>query len=99
MQTKTGAGSPVQVIADPTFGTIYRATRGNYVLGRSTTQHYTNFFVQDSWQIGSRFTFRPGVRYEQQKLIGTVKDFVWNGNWAPRIGATYDLTGSGRSKV
>jgi hypothetical protein len=99
VKTLTGAGSPVQIIADPTFGSIYRATRGNYVLGRSTTQHYTNFFVQDSWQIGSRFTFRPGVRYEQQKLIGTVKDFQWDGNWAPRIGATYDVTGSGRSKV
>jgi hypothetical protein len=99
VQTQTGAGSPVQIIADPTFGTIYRATRGNYVLGRSTDQHYTNFFVQDSWQIGDRLTVRPGVRYEQQKLIGTVKDFTWNGNWAPRLGVTYDPTGSSKSKI
>jgi outer membrane receptor protein involved in Fe transport len=99
VQTVTGAGEPVQILADPTFGTIYRVSRANYVLGRHTTQKYLNWFVQDTWQIGDRLTFRPGLRYEQQTIEGTVKDFTWKNNFAPRIGATYDPTGSGKSKI
>ena len=99
VQSKTGAGDPIQIVSDPTFGTIYRVTRGNYVLGRHTTQTYFNWFVQDNWQIGDRLTVRPGLRYEQQKIVGTVKDFTWKNNYAPRIGATYDPTGSGKAKV
>jgi outer membrane receptor protein involved in Fe transport len=99
VQTKTGAGDPIQIIADPAFGTIYRVTRANYVLGRHTTQQYFNWFAQDSWQVTDRFTFRPGLRYEQQKIVGTLKSFTWKNNYAPRIGATYDVTGSGKSKI
>jgi hypothetical protein len=97
VQTKTGAS--LQILADPVFGSIYRATRANYVLGRATTQKYFNWFAQDNWQVSDRFTFRPGLRYEQQKIVGTLADFTWKNNFAPRIGATYDVTGNGKSKV
>jgi hypothetical protein len=46
-----------------------------------------------------RLTLRPGIRYEQQELVGNLASFKWSNNWAPRIGATYDLLGNGRSKV
>jgi hypothetical protein len=97
--TKTLTGASLQILPDPTYGSIWRATRGNYVLGRSTTQQYTNFFVQDTWNIGDRLTIRPGIRYEQQKLVGTLTDFKWDNNWAPRLGATYDPTGQGKAKI
>ena len=96
-QTSTGAS--VQVLSDPNLGQIYRAVRANLNPGRSTTQQYTSFFAQDTWRVGNRLTIRPGIRYEQQKLVGTLADFKWSGNWAPRIGATYDVLGNGRSKL
>ncbi len=87
----------------------------------TTTQKYTSFFLQDTWQIGKRLTIRPGVRYEQQKLVGGDPplchandtrpglgdgtgdlihcNFKWDNNWGPRIGATYDVLGNGRSKL
>jgi len=99
VRTQTGAGDPIQILADPTFGTIYRVTRANYVLGRHTTQKYFNWFAQDTWQLGDRLTIRPGLRYEQQKIVGTVKSFTWKNNYAPRLGVTYDPTGSGKSKI
>jgi len=95
----TSTGASVQVLADPTLGQIYRVTRANLNPGRDTTQQYTSFFAQETWRVGNRLTIRPGIRYEQQKLVGTLSDFTWDGNWAPRIGATYDLLGNGRSKL
>jgi Carboxypeptidase regulatory-like domain len=78
VQTTTGAS--ITILPDPVFGRIYRATRANTSNVRNTSQKYTSFFLQDTWQIGKRFTFRPG-------------------NWSPRIGATYDIRGDGKSKI
>lgn len=116
--TRTGAS--VTILPDATFGKIYRVTRANFGPAPTTTQQYVSFFAQDTWQMG-RLTFRPGVRYEQQELVGGDPPlchaddtrpglgdgtgalircrFKWDGNWAPRIGATYDVLGNGRSKV
>src|SRR5215208_1775572 len=95
----TATGASVEVLADPNVGRIYRVTRANLNSARETKQQYTSFFLQDTWRVGDRLTIRPGIRYEQQKLIGTLEDFKWDGNWAPRVGATYDVVGNGRSKL
>jgi outer membrane receptor protein involved in Fe transport len=96
-QTVTGAS--VNILEDPEFGTIYRVTRSNLANVRQTDQDYLSFFAQDTWQIGRNFTIRPGVRYDQQKLNGNVSSYTFDGNWAPRIGATWDPTGNGRMKI
>jgi outer membrane receptor protein involved in Fe transport len=96
-QTLTGAS--VSILTDPTYGSIYRATRASLANVRSTTQDYLSFFAQDTWQMGNRLTVRPGIRYEQQKLTGNSTNHTFDGNWAPRIGATFDPTGQGRMKI
>ena len=96
----TATGASISIVPDINFGRIYRVTRANYNLARTTLQTYSNFFVQDSWKVTDRLTVNPGIRYEQQKLVGTlVDDFSLKGNWAPRVGAIYDLLGNGRSKL
>ncbi|MDO8630349.1 MAG: TonB-dependent receptor, partial [Phycisphaerales bacterium] len=97
--TKTATGANVEIFADPTFGRIYRVVRANTSNVRETEQQYPSFFVQDTWNVTPRLTIRPGVRYDQQKLVGNLTDFQWDGNWAPRVGVIYDFTGDGRSKV
>ncbi len=104
----TATGAQISILPEITgLGQIYRVTRANFVSARQTRQQYTSFFVQDTFTLGNRLTIKPGIRYEQQKLIGqlvsatgtTDNDFTLDGNWAPRIGATYDITGNGRSKI
>src|SRR6185436_15629243 len=65
--TKTVTGAQVTVLPDPRFGRIHRVTRANTANVRDTTQHYLTFFVQDAWDIGTRLTIKPGLRYEQQE--------------------------------
>jgi hypothetical protein len=98
-QTATGARIDVIPAAEVAGGKIYRVTRANFNTERTTPQTYWDFFVQDSWQVGDRLTVNPGVRYEQEKMSGTIiKDWELKKNWAPRIGITYDATGDGRTK-
>ena len=96
----TATGAEVRVIADPAFGRIFRVSRANFNTGRATTQKYASLFVQDSWHATDRLTVNPGLRYEQETLAGTlVNNFTLKNNWAPRIGATYDLTGDDKTKL
>jgi outer membrane receptor protein involved in Fe transport len=97
--TQTMTGAQVDILPDPVFGAVYRVVRANTSNVRETGQEYPSFFVQDSWQVTDRLTVRPGLRYDQQKLVGNLKTHQWDGNWAPRIGATYDPTGAGRAKI
>jgi hypothetical protein len=92
-------GAQVSVQSDPVFGQIYRVTRANITNVRHTTQNYMNVFIQDAWRIGNRITVTPGVRYEQQKLVGGLADLTLDNNWAPRIGIIVDPTGEGRARV
>ena len=97
---QTATGASITVLPDPVFGRIYRVTSAIFNSQRSTTQKYTSLFVQDSWRVGDRLTINPGLRYEQETLSGTViSGFDLKNNWAPRLGATYALTGDNRTKV
>jgi outer membrane receptor protein involved in Fe transport len=96
----TATGATITVLSDVFFGKIYRVTRANFNSERATPQKYATFFVQDTWKVGNRLTFNPGLRYEQEKLGGTIiTDFELKNNWAPRIGATFDATGDGKTKI
>lgn len=58
-------------------------------------------FLQDSWSIMDLVTLNAGVRYDNQILYdgsGQV-GLALNNMWSPRIGAIYDFTNQGRSKI
>jgi hypothetical protein len=94
----TVTGASVSIMEDDDLGQIYRVTRSNLDNVRSTRQDYLSFFAQDTWRF-HRLTLRPGVRYEQQKLVGNLANYTFDGNWAPRLGITFDPTGQGRMKL
>jgi hypothetical protein len=97
---QTATGAVVDIIPDPAFGQIYHVSRASLTAARATTQHYTALFAQDEWRIGHSLTIRPGVRYEQETLSGSlVQGFSLKNNWAPRLGVVWDPSGRGMDKV
>src|SRR3569623_2038670 len=72
-------------------------------------------YLRDSWQPIPILTLNLGIRYEEQSLKyaqdlrGTIDPLTGNligdtaldlkGNWAPRLGITYDPTHEGRAKL
>lgn len=57
-------------------------------------------FVQDSWSIFDRVTLNAGLRYDAQILATTEgTGMTLPSQWSPRVGAIYDFTRQGRSKV
>jgi outer membrane receptor protein involved in Fe transport len=96
---QTATGASLRILPDPNFGRIYRVVGANLNTARSTDQRYTSLFVQDTWAIGDRLTVRPGLRYEQQTLTGSLAELTLDNNWAPRIGATWSYGARSQGKV
>ena len=107
---QTATGAQVTILPDLNFGRIFRVTRANLNADRVTTQNYWAFFIQDQWAATDRLTINAGLRYEDQVLVGTLNqletidgefldNFHLKNNWAPRVGAIYDVLGNGRSRL
>ena len=68
-------------------------------LTAETTNHYLAFFISDSYSPVKWINLMAGLRYEQQSLKGSVNDFTWDDNWAPRFHVTVDPTRDNKTKV
>jgi hypothetical protein len=77
---------------DPVFESgVHNITKSSSVAG----------YVQDSYRVLDLFTINGGVRWEDQQLIGGDGSTVISlpNNLMPRVGAIYDWTGKGSSKI
>jgi outer membrane receptor protein involved in Fe transport len=57
-------------------------------------------FLNDRWDLNTRWTFNVGVRYDKNHALDADKNVVSNDkNWSPRLSASYDVRGDGRHKI
>ena len=84
---------------DPNLPIVLKVSRGNYSSPATATDtRYHSAYIQDSWTFG-RITFKPGVRFEQQALLGNTQGYVFAHNWAPRLGIIVDPFNDRKTKV
>jgi hypothetical protein len=98
-QQQTTSGVAITILPDPTFGKIYRVTKGLLFSAQRSHVSYLGAFVQDRVRVGSRLTISAGLRYERERMGGSAESFTFGDNWAPRVGFAYDPTGNGKLKV
>lgn len=67
---------------------------------QETSSEGTSVYLQDTWRL-DRWTFNLGVRAEQWQHFATTGAEIFTFDWeyAPRISAVWDLTGTGRDKL
>jgi len=69
-------------------------------------------YANDAWQVSRRVTLTLGLRWDRQQAFlpaqigpgglsfAEVDNVItWSNNWGPRLGASYDLTGDGKTLV
>lgn len=93
----TAAGlTPAQLIGRATQNRVRAYDNDG---GWTSTQNA--WYIQDSWEITDRLTLNLGLRnesFENENIEGVT--FVdLKDQWAPRLGATYDVMGDGSSKL
>ena len=64
-----------------------------------TTGRYHAGYLNDSWELNRHITLSAGLRWEQWRMAGTVSQYTFTDNWAPRIGVAVDPWGDHRTKL
>lgn len=71
----------------------------------TTYNNYQAGYVQDTWRFNRYVTGLVGLRWEQERLIGSPGPsgdrigYSFTGQWAPRLGVTVDPLGRGKTKA
>jgi hypothetical protein len=96
------------------YGTYYAGVRGfgelygpdAFQLFRNVNDVTTKYsivggFIQDSWSVMDLVTANIGVRYDDETIYNNAGDAILAlpNQWAPRVGAVYDPTQSGKAKL
>jgi hypothetical protein len=75
-------------------------TRGTYSSGVTTnTGKYMTSYINDSWAMGRHVTLNVGVRWEQQRLNGTIVGANFGNMWDPRASLIVDPKGDHKTKI
>jgi hypothetical protein len=81
--------------------------RGEF--GEPTFDTFANYhagYAQDTWRINKYISAIVGLRWEQEKVVGSPNattgnryHYTFTDQWAPRLGVTIDPFGKGKTKV
>ncbi len=71
----------------------------------TTYSNYHAWYAQDTWRFNKYITGLFGIRWEQERLIGSPGvtgqrvGYTFTDQWAPRLGVTVDPFGKGKTKA
>jgi len=80
---------------------VYAAiNRGTYVgLNVKAAGRYHTAYGNDVYQMNRFVTLNLGVRWEQQRVGGSLLNYAFTGSWSPRVGINLDPMGDHKSKL
>lgn len=82
-------------------GRVYASVfRGTYVGFKvNSIGRYHAAYGDDTYVMNRFVTLNGGVRWEEQRIGGTLMKYPFTGNWSPRVGINVDPFGDGKGKI
>ena len=75
-------------------------SRGTYVgLYVNSFERYHAAYGDDTWVMNRFITVNAGVRWEEERVAGTVLSYPFTGSWSPRIGVNVDPFADRKGKI
>jgi hypothetical protein len=94
---KTCTLCPTNAAGQKVYASI---TRGTYVgLNVRATARYHTAYFNDDYQMNRFVNFNLGVRWEQERVGGSLLNYAFTGEWSPRLGINIDPLGDHRGKM
>jgi hypothetical protein len=75
-------------------------SRGTYVgLNVKAAGRYHTAYGNDVYQMNRFVTINAGVRWEEERVGGSLLSYAFTGSWSPRVGINLDPMGDHKSKL
>jgi hypothetical protein len=75
-------------------------SRGTYVgLNVNSLERYHAAYGDDTWVMNRFLTVNAGLRWEEERVAGSVMSYVFTGSWSPRIGVNVDPFSDRKGKI
>ena len=75
-------------------------SRGTYVgLFVNAAGRYHSAYGEDNYELNRHLTFDLGVRWENQRVGGSLLNYSFGPSWSPRLGVNIDPTGQQKTKA
>lgn len=79
------------------YANVYRGTyQGLFV---NAGGRYHTAFGEDVYEMNRHVTFDIGVRYENQRVTGSLFTYNFGPSWSPRMGVNFDPVGDQKTKI
>ena len=88
---------PINKNGQQIFASINRGTYQGLLV--NATGRYHTAYGNDVYQMNRFITINAGVRWEQERIAGTLLSYTFTGSWSPRIGINIDPVGDHKSKL
>lgn len=95
------AGSTCTYCATLNGNPVYlQQVRGTYKgLSVQASSHYHVAWVNDTYELNRNVTLNAGLRWEEQWYAGSLMKYLFNDNWSPRLGVSWDPWGNRKTKA
>lgn len=93
----TCALCPTNATGQRVFASISRGTYKG--LSVNAAGRYHTAYLNDNFKMNRFVTLNLGVRWEEQRVAGTILSYPFTGSWSPRLGINIDPMGDKRSKL
>ena len=94
---RTCTQCPVNKNGQQVYASINRGTYQGLVV--DAIGRYHQAYLNDVYQMNRFVSVNAGVRWEQQRVGGTLLKYAFTGNWSPRVGINIDPLGDHKSKL
>lgn len=88
---------PINKNGQQIFASITRGTYQGLIV--NATGRYHTAYGNDVYQINRFLTINAGVRWEQERIAGSLLAYTFTGSWSPRVGINIDPMGDHKSKL
>jgi hypothetical protein len=94
---RTCAACPLNGQGQQVYASI---VRGTYVgFNVPATGRYHTAYANDVYRMNRYVTVNAGLRWEQERIGGSLLNYDFGGSWSPRVGVNIDPFGDKKSKV
>lgn len=94
---RTCTQCPINKYGQKIYASNNRGTYQGLVV--DATGRYHTVYGNDVYQMNRFITINAGVRWEQERVAGTLLSYAFTGSWSPRIGINIDPMGDHKSKL